>query len=892
MLHSGTIVPEQLYQQIVRELTTFAMFAVSSDGTLLTWNRGVEALLGYSEEEFKALRFEQLFTQEDRKAGRPQQELETAAKAGNAPDRRMHVRKDSSLVFVDGTLNKVTDASGNLLAFSKVIRDASEEEQAKAETEQALRYAESVIDTAHESMLVLDSELRVETANQAFYRLFGLSPEQTAGKLVYDLGSGQWNIPRLRDLLKRMLPEQALIEDFAVDHEFPAIGLRNMVLNARVLQQKAASPGRILLTIEDVTERHRSQREVQLQKSLLQATLHSIGDGVITTDTGGKVSSLNQVAEKLTGWKAEEATGELLSSVFRIVSEETGADVPNPALLALEQGQVTALDIRTVLVDRQGVRHSIDDSAAPIRDADGAIVGAVLVFRDIGERRDLERLHERLLAQLSALLASTTEGIYTIDVEGRCTLINDAAINLLGYSREECLGRNMHELIHHHRPDGSHYAQEHCPIFHAKDRSSSVRVDEEVFWRKDGSPLPVDFSSAPLTVAGKRMGAVISFSDLTERRKLELERKEEAARLRLAMESARMVSWTWQPQSNLVSASQNLAEIYGSDAIQSLQTGMSLVIPEDRERHSAAVVSAAENQTGYSSEFRIVRPDNGAQVWLEERAIFTPGGSATSGKLTGITIDVTEKRQIQRDLEAAHKQLGEKATELERSNEDLSQFAAIAGHDLQTPLRIINSYAELIARKYGRVLDEDGRQYLTFMTTAAQSMQNLISGLLEYARFGAQRVDEVVVLNDLLEHLRELLRPIIGETQAAVTWDQLPVVNGDNVQLRQLFQNLIVNALKYRAVARAPQIQVSVETEESFWQVSVRDNGLGIAPEYWETIFRPLKRLHGAEIPGTGLGLAVCRRIVENHGGQIWVDSKPGEGSIFKFTLSREQTRV
>ena len=787
MVHSGTTVPEQLYQQIVRELTTFAMFAVGSDGKLLTWNQGVEALLGYSEEEFKNLRFEQLFTAEDRQAGRPQQELETAARAGNAPDRRMHVRKDGSLVFVDGTLNKVTDASGTLLAFSKVIRDASEEEQAKAETERALRYAEAVVDTAHESMLVLDSELRVETANQAFYRLFRVSPGQTAGKLVYELGSGQWNIPRLRDLLERILPEQALIQDFAVDHEFPGMGLRNMVLNARVLQQKSGVPGRILLTIEDLTERYRNQREVQLQKSWLQSTLHSIGDGVITTDTAGKVSSLNPVAEKLTGWKAEEATGTSLTSVFRIVNEQTGADVPNPALLALEQGQVTELDIRTLLIDRQGVRHSIDDSAAPIRDADGVIVGAVLVLRDIEERRNLERQHERLLAQLSALIASTTEGIYTIDVEGRCTLINDAAVTLLGYSREECLGRNMHELIHHHRPDGSQYAQEHCPIFRAKDRSLSARVDEEVFWRKDGSPLPIDFSSAPLTVAGERMGAVISFSDLTERRKLELERKEEAVRLRLAMESARMVSWTWQPQTNVISASQNLAEIYGSDAIQSLQTGMALVIPEDRERHSAAVTAAAKNRTGYSSEFRIVRPDNGAQVWLEERAIFTPDESAASGKLTGITIDVTEKRQIQRDLEAAHKQLGEKATELERSNEDLSQFAAIAGHDLQTPLRIINSYAELIARKYGRVLDEDGRQYLTFMTTAAQSMQNLISSLLEYARFGAQRVDEVVVLNDLLEHLRELLRPIIGETQAAVTWDQLPIVNGDNLQLRQLF---------------------------------------------------------------------------------------------------------
>ncbi|WP_339104465.1 ATP-binding protein [Haloterrigena salinisoli] len=247
--------------------------------------------------------------------------------------------------------------------------------------------------------------------------------------------------------------------------------------------------------------------------------------------------------------------------------------------------------------------------------------------------------------------------------------------------------------------------------------------------------------------------------------------------------------------------------------------------------------------------------------------------------VANVLAEAIERRQYQAELE-------ELIADLEESNERLEQFAYAASHDLQEPLRMVSSYLRLIDRRYGDELDEDGREFLEFAVDGADRMREMIEGLLQYSRVET-RGDEFapVDLETVLADVRENLTVKIEEHDARITTESLPRVRGDEGQLRQVFQNLVSNAIEYSG-AEPPRIHVSAERNGAEWTVSVTDNGIGIEPAYQERIFEVFQRLHDREEhSGTGIGLALCERIVERHGGEIWVDSEPGDGATFSFTV-------
>jgi signal transduction histidine kinase len=235
----------------------------------------------------------------------------------------------------------------------------------------------------------------------------------------------------------------------------------------------------------------------------------------------------------------------------------------------------------------------------------------------------------------------------------------------------------------------------------------------------------------------------------------------------------------------------------------------------------------------------------------------------------------------------AELELDARVTELARSNAELEQFAYVASHDLQEPLRMVASFSELLARRYQGQLDEKAHRYIQFAVDGVTRMQRLIQDLLAFSRVGTQgqpptATDSQLVLGRALGNLAAA----IAERGARVTADPLPTVRADEIQLEQLLQNLIGNALKFCAPDVSPRIHLSARREGSEWIFSVRDNGIGIEPLYFDRIFVIFQRLHGKErYPGTGMGLAICKKIVERHGGRIWVESTPGQGSTFSFTL-------
>jgi signal transduction histidine kinase len=270
------------------------------------------------------------------------------------------------------------------------------------------------------------------------------------------------------------------------------------------------------------------------------------------------------------------------------------------------------------------------------------------------------------------------------------------------------------------------------------------------------------------------------------------------------------------------------------------------------------------------------------------------------GRRVGIVIQITETTPFllqsmgmnqalikssvhQHELTEVAERLNE---ELRLVNDDLKQFAFAASHDLQEPLRMITNYSQLLVKGYRGQLDGEADVCVNFITKGAKHMRELLAALLSYTKVGEEQdeADEPIDLNLILSKVTDNLKTAIDESSAVVSWSDLPTVRGQDARFVQLFQNLISNAIKYRGEA-APQIAISAEHRNDEWCFAVSDNGIGIEPEFYQTIFGLFKRLHGSSVPGTGIGLAICQRVVARYRGRIWVESVMGRGTTFYFTL-------
>ncbi|MBF0583465.1 MAG: response regulator [Magnetococcales bacterium] len=259
----------------------------------------------------------------------------------------------------------------------------------------------------------------------------------------------------------------------------------------------------------------------------------------------------------------------------------------------------------------------------------------------------------------------------------------------------------------------------------------------------------------------------------------------------------------------------------------------------------------------------------------------------------GVVIDITERKQMEDALRQSNDKLEnrvqERTTELERSNRDLQQFAYVASHDLQEPLRQVSGFAQLLARRYQGRLDEKADEYIAYMVDGTRYMQELIEALLSFSRIHTsvntlQAVDCEQVLAQVVRNMAKSIK----STNAVITHDPLPILQVDPFQMHQILQNLLTNAIKFRAEA-PPRIHIEAKHQREEWLFSVQDNGIGIEPRHQERIFTIFQRLHTrTQYPGTGIGLAICKRIVERHGGQIWVKSEAGQGSTFFFTIKHK----
>lgn len=473
---------------------------------------------------------------------------------------------------------------------------------------------------------------------------------------------------------------------------------------------------------------------------------------------------------------------------------------------------------------------------------------------------------------LEALIEGTPNPIFVKDLNRRFVLLNSACARLMGQPRSELIGRVDSEFL---APEQARHIE--AVDHHVMSTGETIVAEEPV--TKDGQTRTFLSTKSPFRNSCGVIEGLIGISrDITDRKRVEEELRRSEEQLRLALTAAHAGAWTWDAATGETNCSMEWYDIFGLDPVESpacFQAWLGCVVPEDRDAAAAALVGAGSGEV--RREYRIQRGEEIRWVLSIARRLAKPGQSASL--MAGVTLDVTEQKAIQEAM-------AEQSRQLARSNRDLEHFASMASHDLQEPLRAISIFSELLAREYAPIVGERGQRFLEFIRSGAKKGYDLTQSLLVYAR--AVSVDKSnftqFSLKKSVDEAISSLNLKIVESQASVTSDELPEVLGDALQITLVFQNLIDNAIKYRNEAR-PVIHVSARRVRDEVAIAVRDNGRGIAKEFREQVFEPFQRFEVRETAGSGIGLTTCRRVVERHGGRIWVESEPGRGSTFIFTL-------
>ena len=488
----------------------------------------------------------------------------------------------------------------------------------------------------------------------------------------------------------------------------------------------------------------------------------------------------------------------------------------------------------------------------------------------------LKGMEEKLRLQ-SAALEAAAMGMAITDLKGTILWVNSAFAALTGHTAEEVVGRNPRIL-----KSGKHGQPFYRDLWNTI-LAGKVWHGELTNRRKDGTPYDEEMTITPvLDEGGTIRNFIATGQDVTERKQAEEERKFRNAILSTQMEtSIDGILVIGRRNGEILSYNQRFVDMWGIPP--------AVIESGSDQRAWESVLSQLSNPEEFLQSVKHLYA-NRHETSQEEVALrdgrtldrYSAPMFGSDGQYYGriwYFRDITERNRAEEKLKLALADLG-------RSNKDLEQFAYVASHDLQEPLRMVSSYTQLLARRYQGQLDATANEFIAYAVDGANRMQKLINDLLTYSRVGTrakafQPTDCTAVLDQALANLKAAI-----ETSGAVaTHGPLPTVWHDNLLLVQLFQNLIGNAIKFH-VEMPPRIHVSAEQKGGEWVFAVRDNGIGIDPQYAERIFTIFQRLHTREeYSGTGIGLAICKKIVERRGGRIWVESQPGSGSTFYFTI-------
>ena len=498
----------------------------------------------------------------------------------------------------------------------------------------------------------------------------------------------------------------------------------------------------------------------------------------------------------------------------------------------------------------------------------------------LARSRDLENAN-RALRQLAVTFEHQVEGApdatVVVDGSGTIVLVNQQAEVMFGYPRRELIGAAIGTLV----PESSREAHvKHRAAYAADPQMRTMGSGLGLHGRRrDGTQFPV---SVALYCADLEKGLVVaSVRDITAQQQAEAE----FGRLAAIVEHADDGIYTVTSAGVITSWNQGAERLYGYSEAEIIGQIVTLLAPPGLKEETLGLIheTLSTGQTARAETIRARKDGALVEIALSLSPVRDAAGTITAAAT--IAQDITARKR-------AEKRLAEQTRKLEATNRELEQFAYVASHDLQEPLRKVSSFCQLLAQEYQGRLDGEADQYIGYVVDGAHRMQQLIDDLLTYSRIGRTGEGATDVdCNEVMRRVQLDLAAAIEETGAQVVTGELPTVRGELPRLVQLFENLVGNAIKFRG-REAPRVEVSAARGDGEWEFSVADNGIGIEPQYADRVFTVFQRLHSRdEYPGTGIGLAICKKIVETHGGKIWLSPQPGSGTRFCWTIPAAKER-
>jgi PAS domain S-box-containing protein len=795
------------------------------------------------------------------------------------------------LIFVVVGFGMALLCNSQRRAVERADREAARRRDAENAERAERRRFEVTLSSIGDAVIATDARGSIVFANQVAQQLTGWPEAEIAGRHLDE-------VFRIVNEATRETVESPVAK---VLREGRIVGLANHTVllsrpgpeipiddsGAPIRSESGEIQGTVLV-FRDITERKQAEREQERNaaqtreaRDWLQQVLASIGDAVIATDGGGRVLFLNEVAHALTGWTQEEAQGKPLEQVFALTNADTGAAIENLANRALREGRIVGLGERTILTAKDGRRIPVDDSAAPIRDAAGAVAGVVLVFRDVSRNEDAEKALRESEARFRQLASSMPQVVWSANADGAWDYVNERWTELTGYG----LAETQAGLFRREMPPEDAEAFDRAAATGLKT-GEPYTLECRFRRRSDGNLRWHLVRCVPVrNDQGKISRWFCSSTDIHEQKRAEEEIRFRAQELEAYLDATPAFIW--------ISRDPNCRDVIGNRAAnQLLGVGDGTNVSTNGNGMPATVTRFKADGSEYRlDELPLQRAAaqregiNDAEIefrFQDGRRVYTVGNVAPLFDsyrevrgCVGAFLDITEWKRTQEALI--------------RANEDLNQFAFAASHDLQEPLRMITSYSQLLVNGFSDRLPEEAELCVSFITQGTSRMRTLLVDLLAYTQVGAEGdATEAVSLEAVCHKAIENLRPAIEETHAAIKVERLPTVRCQDAHFLQVFQNLIGNAIKYRG-DDAPRIHVSATKQDGEWRVAVADNGIGIDPQYHKRVFGVFKRLHGRSIPGTGIGLAICQRVIERYGGRIWVESEADHGATFYFTIPVER---
>ena len=746
----------------------------------------------------------------------------------------------------------------------------------------ALEYAESIFETVRGPMIVLDSELKVLRVNRNFYNTFRVLPEETIGHFIYDLGNRQWDIPRLRVLLEEILPQKTVLNDYEVEHDFTIIGRKTILLNARQIFRKETGSHRILLAMEDITERKQAEENLIKSEALYHSLVDTSQDLIWQCDAEGRYTYLNLAWEQVFGYDLDEMIGKKFSD---FQTPEDAAFSLSEFNRLLEGNSVKSFN--GTHIGKSGNKIYLVFNAVFINDENGNIVGTSGTGYDITDRK---RMEDELLdgsALVQTILNTVVDGIITIRAHGGVIeTVNPAVEQMFGYSASELTRLNFGILIPGLDRDQQNVSLDHyCVSVEARARGMGHEVMGR---RKDGGIFPLEISLGEMQLKGHRYFTGI-LRDLTPRKQIESEQFELAQRLRdhqfytrSLFESNIDAIMTTDPFGIITDVNKQMELLTGCTRDEMTGAPFRNYFT-DPERAEAGIKLVLVDKKVTNYELTAYARDGRETVVSFNATTFYDRYRKLQGVFAAAR-DITERKQLDQELESA-KFVAEKA------NLAKSDFLSSMSHELRTPLGAILGFAQLLESGSPPPHPHQKRS-IDQILRAGWHLLELINEILDLALIESGKLPmslEPVLLPEIMGECEIMIEPQAKKRGISVNFTHFDTplfVRADRMRVKQVLINLLSNAIKYNRVGGKVVVESALRQKNSI-RISVRDTGEGLSPEQLAQLFQPFNRLGQEDNSeqGTGIGLTVSKRLIESMGGIIGVESTVGKGSVFWIEL-------